>query len=79
MRKIELQIDDDLWAWLQETADRERLSVEETITVLIGLESNLRNQTSDGRNYSPKATLHRSYDRLIAPPFPRKLEQETTN
>ena len=76
---IELKVDDDLWAWLQETAAREELSIEEVIEVLIGLESNLRRYTSDGRNYSIKAEIYRGYDRLVAPRYPSRAQEETTN
>ena len=54
MKTVELQIDDELWDWLEKAAARERVSAEELIKVLIALESNLRRQTSDGRNCSMK-------------------------
>ena len=72
MRTIKLQVDDDIATWLDETAARERLSIDEVITVLIGLESNLRHKASDGRGYSGRASIYRGYDRLLAPAFDEK-------
>jgi hypothetical protein len=79
MKTITLRIDDELWSWLEKTAARERVTVEELIKVLIALESDLRRQTSDGRNCSIKAEIYRGHVPLLVPAYPARTELEKTN
>jgi hypothetical protein len=79
MKTIELKIDDELWDWLEKTAVREQVSVEELIKVLITLESNLRRQTSDGRSCSIKAEIYRGHEPLLVTAYPARTELEKTD
>ena len=78
MKTVELKIDDELWDWLERTAAREQVSVEELINVLIALESNLRRQASDGRSCSIKAEIYRGHAPLLVPAYPARSELEDT-
>jgi hypothetical protein len=65
MSRIDIVVADDLAAWARERAEAEKPSLD-TIEVLIGLESGLRERAHDGRAIRSRTRVYRGETQILA-------------